>query len=267
MRVFDFEDYRDYLNQWIQELPNGGFGQLAKLAKATAINPSVVTQVFKSEKNFTHEQAMDVCDHLELSGLECDYFLESVAMLRAGTARLKTHHANRLASLRKESQNLKKRIPPSSEMNEDARSSFYSNWFYSGVRVASSIKGLDNVDSIAERLNLSRQLVEKVLNFLLAHGLCVEKNGKIQVGPQSTHLNQSSILISRHHANWRLKGIDRMTRVKGDELFFTSPVSIASADIDRVRGILVEAIESCFQVVDPSPSQELACLNVDWFRF
>jgi len=47
---------------------------------------------------------------------------------------------------------------------------------------------------------------------------------------------------------------------------FTSPVSIAKKDIPEVKKILMHSIEQCFKVIDPSPCEELACLNIDWFR-
>jgi hypothetical protein len=86
------------------------------------------------------------------------------------------------------------------------------------------------------------------------------------MGPQSTHLGTESPLISRHHQNWRLKTIERASNISQNELLFTSPVSISKNDIPKVKKILMNAVEDCFKIIDPSACEELACLNIDWFK-
>lgn len=125
---------------------------------------------------------------------------------------------------------------------------------------------LNNIDSIAKRLNLPLSTVRQVLNFLVQYNLVSEKNGMLRMGEQSTHLGANSSLASRHRANWRIKGVGKMDQMKSDELFFTSPVSIAEKDISVVREILVQSLDQVFKVVGPSKEEELACINIDWFR-
>lgn len=267
VQIYNFDDYRSFLHEWMKSHPNQGYGKSAKIAQALEVSPTLVTFVMNGTKDFTMEQAMDLSEFLGLSEHEGDYLLALVSYARAGKENLRNKIKKKILKLKKERLELKEILPPQIEMSEHSKSLFYSQWYYSGIRLLTSIEGFDTVESIAERFKLPSAKVKKVIELLLAQGLCVEKNGKLALGPQSTHLEANSLLVSRHHSNWRQKSIVHMENMKSDELFFTSPVSIAKKDIPRIRKILIDAIENSFKIIDPSPCEELACLNVDWFRF
>jgi uncharacterized protein (TIGR02147 family) len=264
--LFDYDDYRKYLKDFMAALPNHGYGQLAKIARAISLNPSTLTLVLQAQKDFTAEQANDLCEYLEMTELESEYFLNLVALSRAGKSNLQTRLRNQLARIKKRSKELKNRIPPKAELSEEAKAVFYSQWYYSGTRLLTSIEGHNTPEKIAERLGISRVVVKQVLEFLTFTGLCIEEKGNYQMGPQSTHLGSDSPLIARHHQNWRLRAIEKADRISGEELMFTSPVSVSKTTAPQVRRILVEAVEDCFKIIDPAPCEELACLNIDWFK-
>ncbi len=189
------------------------------------------------------------------------------AVTRADKAGLRRRYERQLERIRGQAATLKSLIPPSTELSVEAKSTFYSQWYYSAIRILTSTERYRTHDELAERLGLPRAKAKAALEFLVTNGLCVEQNGHLNVGPQSTHIGNDSPLVTRHHLNWREKSLACVERMRDDELFFTSPVSIATKDIPRVRKILVDAIEAAFKMIDPSPCEEVACLNVDWFRF
>lgn len=41
---------------------------------------------------------------------------------------------------------------------------------------------------------------------------------------------------------------------------------LSKADSDRIREFLIEAINRVDAILEPSPSEDLMCLNIDWFR-
>jgi uncharacterized protein (TIGR02147 family) len=266
MKVFEFTDYRDFIIFTQKNRPKKGYGLLTQIAKAIGASPSIVTQVLQKERDFTLEQADLFCEFFGFSELESEYFLTSVSHERSGTPKLKARFAKKLSELGEKAQNLRDRIPPSAELDEKAKATFYSQWYYSAIRLSTSIDKLNSPTAISKKLQLPVATVQRTLQFLLQNGLCVETNDGLKMGIQSTHLGAESQLVSRHHANWRLKGLEKMNQISKDELFFTSPVSISLADIEHVRKILVRTIEDVFKTVDPSPSEELACLSIDWFK-
>ena len=201
-----------------------------------------------------------------MTELETSFFMCLVALRRAGKPNLRSRIQKEIQSIRRKSKELKNRIPPKTELTEEAKAIFYSQWYYSGARLLTSIDGFNSAEKISERLQIPRITIKRVLEFLHSTGLCVEKNGQYKMGPQSTHLGTDSPLIARHHQNWRLKTIERANQISSHELIFTSPVSIATADIAKVKKVLMGAVEDCFKIIEPSSCEELACLNIDWFK-
>jgi len=81
------------------------------------------------------------------------------------------------------------------------------------------------------------------------------------------HLDASSPLIRSHHANWRLHAMDRHPFLdQKDELAYSFAVCLSAKDAKAVRASLLEMIADIRKRTDPSPSEELFCLNLDWFR-
>ena len=152
------------------------------------------------------------------------------------------------------------------EIDENAKAQFYSAWFYSGIRLSSSIEGHGSVEAIAEHLDLPRTRVRQVLEFLVANGLCEFKNGEYGMGPSRTHLDGSSSLVSRHHSNWRIKAFEKMDHQTPEELFYTGPMAISAETMSEVRQEIIALIDRMAKKVATSPSEQLACLNIDFFK-
>ena len=100
------------------------------------------------------------------------------------------------------------REPGGVKVSESIRAVFYSNWKYSAVRQLTAIPGYSSIDKIAEALQLSLRTSKDVMDFLVTHGLCVEKKGKFQIGPSATHLEASSPWTYVNHLNWRQKAME-----------------------------------------------------------
>ena len=267
MNIFEYTNYKKYVNDRIENMPKRGHGQYRKMSNFLAVNSVNVSQVFKGDRDLTVEQACEVCEFFGLSELEGKYFVALVEHDRAGTHKLKKMIHARLEEISEKSQDLKSRLKQEKQLSEEAKSTFYSNWYYSGIRLLTSVKGFGDADRIAEYFGLPITTVRRVVDFLLAHGLCVDREGKTTMGPSSTHLEAGSPLVSRHHMNWRLRGIENMEGLDASELFLTMPCSLDAKNLKLIRKELVEVIERITKLIDAAPSEELACLNIDLFRF
>ena len=73
----------------------------------------------------------------------------------------------KLDELKKKSENLKDRLTIKAELNDNAKAMFYSQWYYSGIRLATSVKDLKTADQIAAYYNLPLPMVNRVLEFLV----------------------------------------------------------------------------------------------------
>jgi uncharacterized protein (TIGR02147 family) len=262
--VFSFSSYKDFVNAWIQAQPKGGRGQLGKLAKSLRIHAVVMSQVFRGSRDLTLEQAVGVADFLGLSEGERDYFWLLVNHSRAGTRELQAMIGRQLEALRRESQFLKARIKHK-EMSESEKSTFYSHWYYSGIRLSASIDKLNTTEAIADFLDLDPRLVTRVLQFLRDNRLLVETGGKMQLGPQVTHVGHDSPYVSRHQTNWRLQGLKSLERGREGDLFYSGPMVLSEQDAAAIREELLTLIERTTRRAARSPSEVLRCLNLDWF--
>ncbi len=271
MIIFQYTDYKKYVVDRIESMPSRGRGELRKLAVELKMHTTRITHVFRGHDDLTLEQGLNLCRYLGLNDSERDYFLLLLQYSKAGSAELRNYFANKLEATRIKSAELSERIPGAAQISESDRATFYSNWFYSGIRLLTSTPGPHSVDSIAERLQLPRRLVSEVLEFLVARGLCVADGEGIQMGPKSTHLSADSPLISRLHTNWRLKGLEVLGRKSGvlaaEELFYTGPVSIRHGDAVKIRARIVEVLQGIADLSDADRPDRLYCLNVDWFAF
>ncbi len=268
MNIFSYSDYREYIKGRIESLPKGGRGELLRIAKAVGIHSSVLSQVFQGHRDLTSEQAVAVSEYFELTEVESRYFLLLTQWQRAGTEKLKSLLKKEIDRIKAEETQVVRQIPKSQSLSLEQRAVFYSSWHYSAIRVLSSIPKWKNSEVLRKRLGLSRDQFTMIIQFLINHGLCLETRGELSPGPQSTHIEGVSPLVARHHANWRIKAMERHPTLSHDrELAFTSPMSIASADVPKVRTLALDFISKTCELTDPSPSETAYCLNLDWFAF
>lgn len=265
MNIFDYQNYKQCVNSWISEQSGGGHGQLRKMALQLGINSVVMSQVFRGDRDLTIEQALGVCNYIGFTEIERDYFLVLVHKERAGTHELKLVYEKQLQTLNAAAQALKNRVKHQKFTEED-KATFYSQWYYSAIRLGISIPQLNNISGIAQHLNLERPLVAKVVEFLLKNKLIIEADGRLEIGPQVTHIGHDSPFVNRHHSNWRLKSLQAMEKITEADLYYTGPMALSKDAADEIRKKLVELVEKATKIAAPSNSEVLRCLNIDWFR-
>lgn len=267
MWIGEFEDYRSFLKALIKTFPKNGRGQARKLAEHLNIAPVVVSYVLTGDRDFTPDQGVQVASYFGLDERATEYLLNLIHLARAETKELKVIYKKKLEGLRDEAKKIKNIVAESKELTELEKATFYSNWYYSGVRVLSSIKEYQTVDAIANYFGLSRSMVGGIVSFLVSTGLCVEESGKIRVGSRSTHVGDTDRFVNSHRRNWRQKGIEKMTEPDGKDLFYSSAVSISEKDAEEVRKEMLELIKRFSKRVVDSRDEKVMCINLDWFSF
>ncbi|NJL26240.1 MAG: TIGR02147 family protein [Calothrix sp. SM1_5_4] len=267
LSVFEFINYREYLNGWIEAQGDRAYGMKGRIAAALRISSSLVSQVLKGEKSLTPDQASDLCDFLGLMELEADYLQLLVEFDRAASIRYKDKLKRKIAELQAQSRKIGRRVPRHKELNDEQKSIYYSSWIYTGIRNLTAVPGFQHADAIAQHLRLEPAVVHRVLNFLLENGLCKEEKGAITYGPASTHIDKDSPFVNKHHQNWRFQAIQHMERRQEDDVFFTSPMSLSIEAAEEIRSLIPTFVQSVMKISGPSESETAACLNIDWFRY
>lgn len=264
--IFDFTDYRAYLLDWIGQKPKGGRGIRALLAEAIHSPVSHISQVLKGISNLSMEQAEELNTYLGHSLEEAEYFLLLVQWERAGSEKLKKRIFSQLQRLKEKRLILKGRLEVKAEISQENQAQFYSSWQFAAVHILLTIKEFQNKDAIARHLGISAKRTAEILEFLISIGLAQNKDGRFTVGTARMHLGHDSPMITRHHINWRLQAIQSLENESGADLHYSSVVSIAAKDIEKIKSLLVKSIENTKALIRDSPEEELHSFCLDFFK-
>lgn len=264
--IFEHNRSNSFLRNYLRRLPKKGFGEARKMANHLDVSSTYMSQVLSGSKTLTLEQAFELGQYLGLSSLESDYFLLMIQSERAGTQRLKSHFTQKLEELKQKSLNLVNRVEAKRNLSDQEKSVFYSHALYSAIHIyCSTHKKGRNVEEIAQRFDISRTRVAEVTRFLTEAGLCNETDGRLFTGTQSTHLEQGSPHLLKHYTNWRLRALQAAESLREQELMYTMNVALSKDDFALLREEMVQFIKSFLARAFPSPPEEIACFNLDWF--
>jgi uncharacterized protein (TIGR02147 family) len=267
MNIYEFLSYKTYLKAWIKARPKRGHGEGRRISEALGISTTMISQVLSGDKNFNLELSSDLCDYLGLNEKETDYFFLLVEYERAGTHRLKQKLKRKIETLKASAQVLKDRLEKDKELSDHDKAVFYSSWVYSGIRNLIATDSSATIDSISQRLQIPRNQIQKIFDFLLETGLCELKANKFSIGAKRTHLGNNSALVTKHHQNWRLQGFNKMIFAEDKNLFYTAPMSLSKEAADKIREELPSFIEKINKLVVDSDSEIVRCLNIDFFEY
>lgn len=266
-QLFDYDDYKLFVTEYIKGLDKGGRGQFTQLAQALGVNTTLISQIFKGNKDLTLEQGYLFCEHWDMDELEADFFMTLLQYSRAGHHKLKGFFRKKILELRATSKKVSTRFGREAQLSDQDKLKFYSNHFYSCVRLLSSIPQYQTAQAMAEYLKIDLNHVNTILDFLLSCGLCEKEENKITMGPQNTHLGLNSPLVSKNLANWRTLAMMKHNVLRDQDLAFSACVSIGAEDFDIVRSILLEALEEIKKVVSESNPTQLSFINMDWIKY
>lgn len=267
MSIYDHDNYKEFYNTWVDQLPKQGHGEYRKLAQALNISSTMVSQVFKGDKHLSLEMASDMADYLKLTDEETDLFILLVDYAKAGSFKLKTRFEKQIRQKREHYKKLENRVKKEVELSDETKAIYYSSWLYSGIRLLTDIPSFSNANEIAEHFNLPRNQVQKILDYLLNHGLVALKDNKYNMGPTRIYLGSSSHLVARHHQNWRLQGFNKMIQSGDENFFYTAPMVLSKEAAEKIRQELPAFVEKIVKTVKSSDSEQARCLNIDWFAY
>lgn len=264
--IFQYVSYQEYLCDFFKTLPNGGRGQARRLSEHLNVSSVVVSQVLNKQRDFSIENAFKVTQFLGLSELETKYFLKMVEFSKAGTHELKKHYEFEMIEMQKESKKVSNRYLTKNELIDEDKFTFYSEPYYSAIRMGSALPHLNSIEELAKYFNLPIDKVETIIDFLVSKKLCIIEDNKIKRGPQSTFIPADSPYIKLHHRNWRQIAIEKTNSLSPQELMYTAPMTLSLKDFERVRENLLKTIQETIAILEPSEDEVLACLNIDFFK-
>ncbi len=264
--VLNYKDFRKFVRQMFAARSKNGFGEATKLAQALSVNNTLISQILNGDKCFTLEQAVSTAGHFNLNELETEYFILLIQLDRAGTKPYRQFVEKQIERIRFKSQDLANRVLHDTQISEEKRATYYSDWIYSAIRLSTLLPGLKTIEALAEHYHLPLVKVKTVVDFLLTAELLKLEKGELSIGVRSTHLNAQSPWIKSHHANWRQKALQDISGGSLQALHYSAPLTISKSDSEKIREIMVKAINAVDEIMEPSESEELHCLTIDWFQ-
>ena len=264
--IYEYRDYKKHLTDLIETDPNGGRGKRKALAEAIGCQVSHITNVLSGGGHFSQEQAEAAARFFGLNKGEIEFLLILVQYNRAGTSTLRKFYEGLLDEKTEKYSALKNRLkmPDSLKLEQETR--YYSSWQYGAVHVLLSIKEFQTRDAISTKLNLSLSKTDEILSFLTDAGLCKKEGQKYLLLRPLLHLDKSSPLISKHHINWRLRGLLALDANTENQLHYSSVFTVSTKDFDRVREVLSNALTAAFKIITPSAEEEGAVICLDLFK-
>ncbi len=265
--IFNFDNYRRFLNGYIKALPKNGFGEAKRIATHLGVSSTFISHVLNGSKDLNLEQAISLGKYFGLSPLEGEYFFYLVELERAGNFELKKFCEQKISELKQKSLKLSNRLEAKRDLSESEKSIFYSAPIYSMIHIyCSTQKSGRSLEEISKRFNITRAKASEVINFLVGANLCTEQKDRFLTGTQSTHLEHGSPYLLKHHTNWRLRAIDCAENIAETELMYTLNIAVSEKDFLSFREEMVQFIKKFLEKAYPSPAEEVACFNLDWFR-
>lgn len=264
--IFEFNNYRNFLKTYIKQKPKRGYGEATRIAKHINVSTTFFSQVLSGIKQLSVEQTQDLSEYLGLSELESEYFFYLVNLDRAGTQNLKKFYEKKLQLLKADSLKLTKRVEVKKILSEEEKSIFYSSYLYSAILLFTSTKETGvTLEEIENRFEIKRKRSAEIMRFLTDCGMCKIEKSFFKLGTQSTHAGTESIHHTKHHVNWRLKAIQKTESLSEHEMMYTVQVSLSQKDFIQLREEMVQFIKKFLDTIHPSPAEDIANLNLDWF--
>lgn len=264
--VFEFTNYKLYLQHWLTGLPGSGRGMQAKIAKAIGCQSGYVSQALNTSAHFSLEQAEALNAFLGHTQEEANFFLLLVQFNRAGTPALKNRLKQQLDQALAQHLDFKNRIDIKKSLESVDQSTYYSAWYYAAIHVAISISSLRTREALASYFNLSPETTSEVLNFLVSVGLLEKKGAEYFQGVSRLFLDKQSPMIRKHHNNWRIRAIHSLDKGIQKNLHFSSVLTVKTSDIPIIQEQIIQSVEAIRTLVRESPEEEVCAFNVDFFR-
>lgn len=263
--IFDYENYKLYINERITDSPSKGRGIKLKISEFLNCQTAFVSQVLNGDPNFSLEQAVKLNKFFEHTREEARYFLLLLQLLRAGSSELQEFFKLEMKEILDKRSDLKNRLDIKNSLKKVDQQIYYSNWLYACVHMLVAIPEFQTPQAISRHLNLPREKLMEVITFLEETGLIQRKGAHYEIGVTKIHLSKDSPQIQRHHTNWRMQAIRSIDINDSIDLHYSTVVSMSKADVPRVKEILIKAIEECRSVIRESKEEKIQSICIDYF--
>ena len=263
--LFDYQNYKAYINDRIKNSPSKGRGLKQKMAEFLNCQTAFVSQVLNNEPNFSLEQGAKLNKFFSHTKEESKFFILLLQYERAGSFDLKEFFKSEMGDILEKRSDLKNRIHIKNSLRPVDQQVYYSNWLYSCIHMMVAIPEFKTAQAISKQLNIPREKIIEILQFLEETGLIQKIANHYEIGVTKIHLTKDSPQIQRHHTNWRMQAIRAIDINDSSDLHYSTVVSMSKSDLPRIKEILIKGIEQCREVIKDSKEESIQSICIDLF--
>ncbi len=267
VKIYHFDSYKEFVNAWVLQQPQKGHGEYRRMSLALGISTTMVSQIFKGDKELSLELACELSEYLLLDDDETDYFILLVEIGRSGSFKLKTKLQKQVRDRQDKAKKIENRLRKDHALDDQAKQQYYSTWIYPAIRILTDIPDINSAEVLSQRLQIPKNQVLKILNFLIENKIVLQASDKLSMGPAHIYLPPSDPLATRNLQNWRQLSFQKMNFQSDETFFYSGQYALSQEVAELIRRQLPDFIEGILKIVKPSPSETTRCLNVDYFEF
>lgn len=268
LRLYQAESYKEILLRYFfsDETQRGA---LSRAAEFLNCQKSYLSKAIKTEVHLTLEHAYLLAQFLGLSQIDSDYFVNLVAMERAGDKSYREFLEQKLFKLKldhEQSLNAANRIQVMEFSPNDAI--YFSSWHWMAIHFLTACAQYQNIPAISSRLGLSQDFVEKILKQLSQWGFVKNELGLWSYVSGGVHLHAASPFTNMNHYQWRTRAIQDAyfsTLDNINSIHFTNVQTVSLKDFHQAKSLLLNTMAQIRELFNPSPADDLAVLTLDLF--
>lgn len=263
MNIFEILDYRQIFSQLIARTERKG--TKSRLAKALLCQSAYISRILAGRADLSTDQLVRAAAFFGLTEIEREYWLNVLLENRSADRAAKTLFRNRALELRQSIESLSNRLRTGDALTQEQQVRYYRSWLPSTIHMAVRNQKMQRPAVLAEALGVPLASVTKALGELTEMGLVNEDGGRFWSTDKGVHLDSESPWISRHHANWRHKTAERMSRDQLEGLHYSSAISCSASDLPRIKDVLIEALQKVRKIVSKSGDETVAHYAIDFY--
>ncbi len=261
--LYEFNDYKTYLNKAVTEF---GKGSRSKLAVAANCQPGYITHVLTAKAHFSPEQAEKVSQYLGHTEDQSHYFMTLVSYGRAGSETLRRYYRKQLDQMRDNQKILKNRMHYPKILSSEDQAQFYSSWHYGAFHVAVLLPGCNTEKGLSDYFDVPLSRVNEMVAFLVRVAVIARDGAKLKIGPSQIFIGSDSPFVAKLHTNWRLEAIKSLDRYSEKDLHYSSAFTASHKDVAQIREMMVKCIEDIRAVIKPSKDEDCFVYGLDLFK-
>lgn len=265
MDLLQSSNYRSVIKEIIKD-NNHIRGYQGKLSKAMGVDGAFMSRVLNGHVQLTPDQGASLSEYLKWPRDERLYFLTLVNLERASSPALKSILREELAEIRKRIESFSHRFQEATQIEGEKHQLYYSAWYFGAIHMLLMLPEYQSADSLAQRLGLSRELVQSTLRGLEAMGLAEFKESRWESLQTNLHLRPESPWATVLHSSWRQKSIMKIQERNSESLNFIGVHAISKSDAAQIKNLIRESVERVRDIASRSKEDDVYTFICDFFQ-